>query len=132
MVLPKPKFGSPCNGCGYCCTVQPCMLAREMLNCTEGPCVALESQGDRHVCGLVRNPLAYLYKANNPGADVPLLDPAPASEAAGRLSAEIASALGLGMGCDAEDGLPSHAAWEAGLTGDRQLSPGHAGSASGG
>ncbi len=127
MPLPKPKFGQPCNGCGYCCTVQPCQLAREMLNCHTGPCVALEAQGDRHVCGLVRNPLAYLFKAAHPTADVPLLDPPPPGEAAARLSADLASALGLGMGCDSDDGLPSLAAWNARLNGNAGSEPSLAG-----
>ncbi len=123
MPLPKPKFGQPCNGCGYCCTVQPCQLAREMLNSHRGPCVALEAQDGRHVCGLVRNPLAYLFKAANPTADVPLLDPPPPGEIAGRLSADIASALGLGQGCDSDDDLPSLAAWNASLNGNAGSMP---------
>lgn len=116
--LPKPKFGQACNGCGYCCSVQPCLLARELLNCHVGPCVALEVQETRHGCGLVRNPLAYLFKAANPGVDVPLLDPAPESEAAHHLSGQIAATLGIGMGCDSDDDLPSLDAW------NHRLSPG--------
>lgn len=123
MPLPKPTFGQACNGCGYCCTVQPCQLAREFLNCHTGPCVALETQQERHICGLVRNPLAYLYKVMNPMADVPLLDPPPPSESAARLSADIASALGLGMGCDADDDLPSLMAWNALITEDSSSTP---------
>jgi len=98
-----------------------------MLNCHTGPCVALEALGDRHVCGLVRNPLAYLFKAAHPTADVPLLDPPPPGEAAARLSADLASALGLGMGCDSDDDFPSLAAWNARLNGNAGSKPSLAG-----
>lgn len=105
----KPKFGEQCNGCGYCCTVQPCQLANEFLHCTTGPCVALEVEGNRAICGLARNPLGYLFKAAHPDASVPVLDAPPAVEMAKELSDKIASALGIGLGCDAEDDEESSA-----------------------
>jgi hypothetical protein len=101
--LPKPKFGEACNGCGYCCTAQPCMLAQEFLHCTTGPCVALETQDGKTLCGLVRNPLAYLFQAAHPEADVATLDAAPEIEAGAQLSVRFAAALGIGQGCDADD-----------------------------
>lgn len=101
--LDKPNFGEPCNGCGYCCTVEPCKLAQEFLHCTEGPCVALEARDGRTVCGLVRNPLGYIFKAAHPDADVPLLNAPPDCEASRQLSADLAQALGIGKGCDADD-----------------------------
>lgn len=101
--LQKPRFGQPCNGCGYCCTAEPCGLAQEFLKCFTGPCVALERQGDRTGCGLVGNPLGYLFKAAHPDADVPLLDAPLACEATDQLSAEMAGALGIGKGCDSDD-----------------------------
>ena len=102
-LLPKPKFGEACNGCGHCCTVEPCALAREHLHCVAGPCVALEARDGRTTCGLVRNPLGYLYKAAHPNEDVPLLDSPPAVEAGHQLSVQLAAVLGIGLGCDAED-----------------------------
>lgn len=99
----KPKRGEPCNGCSYCCSTEPCSLAKEFLNCQAGPCVALEYEVGRTRCGLVRNPLGYLFAAKNPGAEINVLDPAPAIEEGYRLSTQIAQALGLGMGCDADD-----------------------------
>jgi hypothetical protein len=86
------------------------MLAQEFLKCTTGPCIALEVQGDRTGCGLVRNPLGYLFKAAHPDAEVPILDAPFANEDGGTLSKEIARALGVGMGCDANDDEDS-AAW---------------------
>lgn len=108
--LSKPTFGESCNGCGYCCTMEPCKLAQEFLHCTTGPCVALESKGGRTVCGLVRNPLGYIFKAAHPDADVPVLETAPSSDAGNALSEEFAAALGIGKGCDADDDSES-AAW---------------------
>ena len=108
--LPKPRFGEPCNGCGYCCSVQPCALAEEFLKCTTGPCVALERDGERTGCGLVRNPLGYLFKAAHPEVEVPVLDAPHTSEVAAELSSEMARALGIGKGCDSDDDAES-AAW---------------------
>lgn len=110
LAIPKPSFGQPCNGCGYCCTAGPCQLAQEFLHCTTGPCVALEWQADRAVCGLVRNPLGYLFKAAHPEADVPLLEHSSASAHERQLSNQLAMALGIGKGCDADDDEES-AAW---------------------
>lgn len=108
--LPKPRFGAPCNGCGYCCTAQPCALAEEFLKCSAGPCVALERQGERTTCGLVRNPLGYLFKAAHPDVEVPVLDAPLVSDEGARLSGEIARVLGVGLGCDSSDDAES-AAW---------------------
>lgn len=108
--LPKPRFGAPCNGCGYCCAVQPCALAEEFLNCVTGPCVALERDGERTGCGLVRNPLGYLFKAARPNSVESVLDAALPSEVASELSAEMARALGIGLGCDSDDDADS-AVW---------------------
>lgn len=101
--LLKPQAGTPCNGCGYCCTVQPCQLAEDFLNCHTGPCVALEKRDGRAVCGLVRNPLSYIFKAAHPDQDVAVLDDAPDLEASRQMSADIAAALGVGRGCDSDD-----------------------------
>lgn len=89
--LAKPPKGATCNGCGMCCTVEPCQLAQDALNCHEGPCKALEVEDGHTVCGLVKRPAWYMF-----GEDV------PASET-GWLSVMFANALGLGVGCDSDD-----------------------------
>lgn len=91
LMPPKPRRGDPCNGCGMCCTVQPCMLAVEFLNCTKGPCVALEQEGGRTYCGFVRRPVHYLM-----GQDAP-------PSATGQLQSMLAFKLGIGHGCDSDD-----------------------------
>lgn len=108
----KPALGAPCNGCGYCCSREPCALAQEFLRCTSGPCVALERQGGKTLCGLVRNPLGYLFQAAHPGQAVAVLEDAPALAEGARLSRELAEALGIGRGCDSLDDDES-AAWPA-------------------
>ena len=105
--LSKPAFRQPCNGCGYCCATQPCQLAQEYLQCTQAPCVALEMREGVGRCGLVRNPLGYLFKATHPQAQVPVLEEAPDSEHGHWLSSQFAAVLGLGMGCDAQDDAQS-------------------------
>jgi hypothetical protein len=90
-VLPKPRLGQSCNGCGMCCAAEPCHLAVEFLDCTVGPCVALETDGARTYCGLVRRPTHYLVGKSAPPA------------VTGPLSVHLAYMLGLGVGCDASD-----------------------------
>lgn len=99
----KPKLGESCNGCGYCCTLQPCSLAQEFLHCTTGPCLALETREGKTHCGLVRNPLGYIFKAAHPDSDTPVLEDAPDIEAGKQLSKDLATALGIGVGCDSAD-----------------------------
>lgn len=85
MSLPKPAFGSPCNGCGLCCIVSPCQLAVEYLGATD-KCPALERSGDRYSCGLVTDPARHLGVFPESG---PMLS---------RMFGEM---LGVGRGCDA-------------------------------
>ena len=90
-VLPKPRKGDTCNGCGMCCTVEPCALARKFLSCTRGPCMALEYEAGRTFCGLVRRPVHYL------------LNQEAQPSVTGALQAHLANMLGLGIGCDSDD-----------------------------
>lgn len=102
-VHPKPMFGSPCNSCGYCCSTEPCGLASEFLDCDSGPCVALETSDGKSGCGLVRNPLGYLFLKVHPGTDRAILKDASLIERGADLSAQIVAALGVGRGCDSVD-----------------------------
>lgn len=101
--LSKPRQGQSCNSCGYCCAVQPCNLAVEYLKCDMGPCIALEIADGKTRCGLVRNPLGYLYAAAKPGTPSPALEPAPSVALGHEMSINFATMLGLGAGCDASD-----------------------------
>ena len=58
----KPAAGQPCNGCGVCCTAEPCPVARVVFRCRSGPCPALAwfDDGRRYRCGLVARPGRYL------------------------------------------------------------------------
>lgn len=101
----KPQIGRACNGCGYCCAVQPCDIATEFLGAaSSGVCPALERDSVKGgmVCGMIVRPLHYLLadglKRFGASADVPALQPAHAE-----ISASIAQALGAGRGCDSED-----------------------------
>ena len=58
----KPAVGAPCNGCGVCCAVATCPVARLFLGQWRGPCRALEwheAQG-RYLCGMLARPGSYL------------------------------------------------------------------------
>lgn len=88
----KPAFGSPCNGCGMCCAMEPCGLAREFIpdHPSEGPCRALEHDEGRFTCGLIRHASRYLPDLPNDWADA-------------HLGGIFAEALGAGQGCDSDD-----------------------------
>jgi hypothetical protein len=58
--LTKPVFKSPCNGCGLCCQTTLCDVAERMLPLAKAPCPALEYEGGRTWCGLVRHPSRHL------------------------------------------------------------------------
>jgi hypothetical protein len=101
----KPKIGSACNHCGYCCAVQPCEIANEFLGAERaGVCPALERDGatGATACGMIVRPLHYLLADDLRRLGGSACDPAlqPAHE---EISAGIAHALGAGRGCDADD-----------------------------
>jgi hypothetical protein len=58
----KPAEGQPCNGCGVCCVLETCPLARLRFRQIKGPCRALAwSDTDRrYYCGLLAHPGQYL------------------------------------------------------------------------
>lgn len=82
----KPAFGSPCNGCGFCCAAEPCGVARQFVpGAIDGaPCPAMEFGHGRFRCGMVRRPGHYLGL------------PAWGDE---EMGAMIGEALGTGKGC---------------------------------
>ncbi|TXN43558.1 hypothetical protein FV227_27785 [Methylobacterium sp. WL119] len=86
----KPAYGSPCNGCGWCCATQACSVALEHIpgHPAEGACQALERDGKRFVCGMIRRPGHYMGLPND-WAD-------------GVLGDMIAATLGSGKGFDAK------------------------------
>lgn len=89
----KPPYGSPCNGCGFCCAAVPCGIAIEYIpdHPTEGPCQAMEFAEGRFFCGMIRRPGHYMGLPNDWADDI--------------LGGMIAEALGAGRGCDADDGV---------------------------
>ena len=51
----KPPTGQVCNGCGVCCTAEPCPIGMLLSRRTRGACVALiwQPQMQRYGCGVV-------------------------------------------------------------------------------
>jgi hypothetical protein len=91
--LKKPYFGDKCNQCGYCCEQEPCSIAKDFLNCHDGPCIALEQLPDgRKICGMVQRPANYMF----PTERVDLVRQK-------FLQKLFANALGVGTYCDATD-----------------------------
>ena len=85
----KPAYLQPCNGCGVCCALEPCAIARQYIpDLADGPCPALIHDGSRYLCGMTQDPGLYMNLPND-WAD-PVI---------GHL---FRAALGIGRGCDAE------------------------------
>lgn len=60
---PKPAGGMACNGCGVCCTAEPCPLGRMFGRSPhDGACAALTwNEGAAHYrCGLLTDPSRWL------------------------------------------------------------------------
>lgn len=102
--LSKPSYGSACSGCGYCCAVEPCEIAREFLGAgLAGVCPALErNEAGATACGMVVRPLHYLLADGLQRMGGSASDPAIGHVQAA-LSERVAQALGVGRGCDSDD-----------------------------
>jgi hypothetical protein len=74
----KPRWGEPCNGCGFCCAAEVCAIGLAIFG-KQQPAPALEFDGGRFWCGAVR-------MAERDGC--------------GPLYRMV---LGIGMGCDSKD-----------------------------
>lgn len=89
---PKPNIGAPCNGCGLCCRIRVCSAGSFALGLVgtygervDGPCPALEPDGEGFACGLVRRPKHYFNRNGR--------SPTALREA-------VKIAIGAGIGCD--------------------------------
>lgn len=78
-ILPKPRFGEPCNGCGYCCKQEVCEVGKAVFGeNAPAPCPGLEVKAGRYICSLFElaseeHRLFLMWR------------------------------MGIGMGCDSED-----------------------------
>lgn len=77
----KPEYGSPCNGCGWCCHEEVCKIGMHFFDISESeaPCPAILYIDGRVRCGIV------------------------VGEEALGLEPKVKEALGVGRGCDASD-----------------------------
>ena len=52
----KPRYGTPCNGCGLCCMLELCPAGKLAFPDSSAPCPALMVSEDKSktYCGLVR------------------------------------------------------------------------------
>lgn len=83
VMIEKPVYGAPCNGCGYCCQKEVCAIGQVAYGPdVQAPCPSLIYENGRHWCRLV---LAEAF-LNQQGLCEPV----------------FATALGVGKGCDAE------------------------------
>lgn len=88
VAIPKPAFGSPCNGCGLCCVAELCPVAEIVFpdHGPLGPCPALQWVGPLARCGMMIEPGRYMI--------------GQLSFADGFIGEVIQSLLGSGLGCD--------------------------------
>lgn len=59
---PKPRTGTPCNGCGLCCAVEPCPLGMWVSRRRRGRCAALQwhTEAGLYRCGVLLAPARHL------------------------------------------------------------------------
>ena len=90
----KPEVGEACNGCGVCCAVSTCPVARLRFLRAAGPCPALawSAEQSRYLCGLLHSPGRYFSWL-----------PKRAENLARRLLSRWIAA-GIGCDCDVEVG----------------------------
>jgi len=99
VILQKPTYGSPCNGCGECCRLQACEASIQLLQSAQAPCIALEVGDNGQMrCGLIRRPHFYFGLAWT-AEDCKKFD-----ELLGPL---VGKYLGIGQGCGMEDEGPT-------------------------
>jgi len=85
-IFNKPNFSEPCNNCGYCCVMEACQFSVSVFGDNRTPCAALETHGDKFLCGLILNPNKYFpQKVSSKKAEI-----------ASQLMSEM---LGIGKGC---------------------------------
>lgn len=77
--LPKAPYGSPCNGCGFCCAAEVCAIGREAFGDVPAPCPGMLFDEGRFHCKLVL------------------------IESLSGMEPLLATVLGIGKGCDADD-----------------------------
>ena len=60
----KPEPGTPCNGCGVCCLLEPCPLGVVLSGRRHGACVAVRWHDELHQyrCVALTEPAALLYQ----------------------------------------------------------------------
>jgi hypothetical protein len=84
---PKPRAGAACNGCGVCCSAEPCPLGMLLSLRVRGRCRLLrfDASQSRYRCGLM-----------------PQVNSAPAARrrSRGLVQAMVARWIGAGLGCD--------------------------------
>lgn len=58
----KPAVGAACNGCGLCCTAEPCPLGIVLSRRLSGACAALRwsHPEQRYLCGALVTPSQWL------------------------------------------------------------------------
>lgn len=100
VVLEKPRFGQPCNGCGLCCIEEVCALGRQLGD--DKVCRALIGPVDgRYSCGLVAEPYRFARDADLAmGRSIDELGDGSGENA---LRSMYMHLLGAGKGCDSED-----------------------------
>lgn len=97
----KPALGQVCNGCGVCCTAEPCPVARVFLWQRHGACRALQWQDTEKIyrCGLLVQPRDYLRWLRYVLKCVPLSWQTEAEKIIQRV---IRRWIASGIGCDSD------------------------------
>ena len=78
------RFPHPCTNCGLCCIAITCEIGQGLMRVSaQGPCPALEWEGNESRCGLITHPERHIAPDLLPRLDL----------------ASLPDALGAGAGC---------------------------------
>lgn len=84
VILRKPPYGAPCNGCGLCCHREVCAIGIKYFGDVPAPCPGLVWRNDKYRCAVME-------------AEEEMIQENPALTP----KTTIKQMLGGGMGCDA-------------------------------
>ena len=98
--ITKPRFGQPCNQCGWCCLEQVCILGAQLGN--DQQCKALlPGTGNTYQCGLILDPYRFMPE---PALVVwKAMDTIKAGAGLQALKTCNTTMLAAGKGCDSDD-----------------------------
>jgi hypothetical protein len=90
-----PGHGQPCNGCGQCCIIKPCQLARDLAGVREGPILTKDGEHGAAVSRSSRT-------ATSSASPTNLLQTRPSPRCSQKRSGSVAAAMPISENAQAQ------------------------------